>query len=327
MSKNILSRFQNLQHVSNFMDIFKSEEELITKSVVSRRPSGEYFAILNSNILLLGWSLPSDVIDENIPTADKLLLLVAKGPYSWDVTYSIENVDNDNTSDVEAQNKAISLVENSKNSVQFVVVCKGLNKTFAGRPVYQAFAQYTYVSKEEANVLKMDEGVFQVIKDAVEKKDIFVRVCAVKDTDVDTTTLEKQLFDSFVEIKKDNFVNGLVYGIVYEPLQKDTHGDWTTAEEIEKMANAFLPSALRNGTWTNKNHTEKIEKSDVEIAQSYIAPCDFNFPNGQKVIKGSWVLVSKVNSEELKKDIESGEITGYSLEGVGKRLSVELKDI
>ncbi len=132
-------------------------------------------------------------------------------------------------------------------------------------------------------------------------------------------------FERFVPLSKDSLVEGLVYGIVYEPLAEDSHGDWTTAEEIEKWAHEFLPSALRDGAWANKNHKDDV--SDVEIVESYIAPCDFEFPNGQPVKKGSWVAVSRVNNEALRSDIENGEVTGYSLEGFGKKVDLSLNDV
>lgn len=135
---------------------------------------------------------------------------------------------------------------------------------------------------------------------------------------------EVEKIEHFIELNKSSLVEGLVYGVVYEPMRKDAHGDWTTQEEIYKWAHNFLPSALSNGNWTNKNHKDVIEKHDVEVVESYIAPCDFKFPNGEPVIKGSWVLVSRVNSEELRKAIEDGEITGYSLEGVGKKVDLDM---
>jgi hypothetical protein len=370
----------------------------IEKSIVSRSCSANYFTIQDGNVLTLGEYLPPDTIDEIVPTNGKLLLLVARGEYYYDTTLTVEDLDKDITS-AEAQNKAIELVEANQNNVRCVLVCRGVNKTFATRPVFQAFAQYTYVSKEEKDVLG-DEFVVDVIKvyDTVDNLPAAVKKLSVKkqrqfmhvwnsaysksknettafkeawgvvnkndvgmdnadskmDKSADTsstdmcskcnhapcicgkgdkasedTDLEKSKESAevahFIEIKKGNFVNGLVYGVVYEPLRKDTHGDWTSAEEIEKWANDFLPSALRDGTWSNVQHRDPLTKHDVEIAQSYIAPCDFVFPNGENIVKGSWVVVSKVNNEELKKSIESGEITGYSLEGTGRRLNIDLQ--
>lgn len=361
-----------LKKIHDFVDSFKSDEfnkdvveDEIIKSIVSRCCPSDFFAIKDGNVLLLGEYLPPDTVDEIVETNGKFVLLVAKGEYSWSANINIENVD-DNVTAAEVQNKAISLVEENKNSVQYVVVCRGVNKTFAGRPLYQAFAQYTYVRKEENEPFTMENNsIVNIIKvyDTVDDLPAAVRKLTPKKQrqflhvwnsayakDKDETSAFKQawgtvnksedviindnggeveleksaVIDHFIPISKGNFVQGLVYGVVYEPMQKDSHGDWSTAEEIEKMANSFLPSALRNGVWTDKNHKEKIEMHDVEIAQSYIAPCDFEFPNNEKVIKGSWVLVSKVNSEALRKEIESGEVTGYSLEGIGRRIDKDL---
>lgn len=128
--------------------------------------------------------------------------------------------------------------------------------------------------------------------------------------------------DLFIEVKKSTLLSeGLVYGIVYEPLKMDAHEDWTSAAEIQKMAHSFLPSALRTGIWTDKNHKEPLAKNDVDVVESYIAPVDFTLDNGESITKGSWVLVAKVNSEELRKAIEDGEITGFSLEGKGLRVT------
>ena len=102
---------------------------------------------------------------------------------------------------------------------------------------------------------------------------------------------------------------GLVFGIVYEPNVLDSHGDYTDASEIEKAAHNFLPNAM-----INLNHEDN--SPDIEVVESYIARCDFSLDGSDEVIKeGSWVLVTRVNDEELKKSIENGEFTGYSLEG------------
>ena len=117
-----------------------------------------------------------------------------------------------------------------------------------------------------------------------------------------------------VEVRKFDLERGLVYGIVYEPNVKDTHGDFTTAEEIEKAAHEFLPRAA-----TDVNH-DANNNPEVAVVESYIAPTDLIFPNGETVRKGAWVLVTKVFDESLKESILKGEVTGYSLEGKAFRL-------
>jgi hypothetical protein len=119
-----------------------------------------------------------------------------------------------------------------------------------------------------------------------------------------------------VEVKMSDFERGLVYGIVYSPNTQDSHGDWTTADEIEKAAHNFLPTA--HSEWTNKNHGAD-DIPDVDVVESYIAPCDFTI-SGESVSKGSWVIVSRVNNADLKASIQKGEVTGYSLEGTARKL-------
>jgi hypothetical protein len=98
--------------------------------------------------------------------------------------------------------------------------------------------------------------------------------------------------DVNVRMAESFFEKGLVYGVVYSPNTEDTHGDWTTAEEIERAAHNFLPTAKSD--WTNVNH-DGNSLPDVDVVESYIAPCDFTI-GGEAVTKGSWVIVSRVNN-------------------------------
>ena len=111
--------------------------------------------------------------------------------------------------------------------------------------------------------------------------------------------------------KASTLERGLVYGIVYEPLVKDTEDDFATAEDIEKAAHNYLPSAMQD---VEHDSDQVLTKADSTVVESYIAPCDFTLDD-ETVTKGSWVLVTKVHSEELLGKIISGEITGYSMAG------------
>lgn len=99
----------------------------------------------------------------------------------------------------------------------------------------------------------------------------------------------------------------LVYGIVYEPNVPDAHGDYMTAEEIEKAAHGFLADARNIDT----NHN--FEGGTGEVVESYVAPDDFEIGNAV-IRKGSWVLVTKA-SDEVWDQIKAGVITGYSMAG------------
>ena len=150
-------------------------------------------------------------------------------------------------------------------------------------------------------------------------KGIKAIICVKKsgDTTKKDENANENVFAHEVNIKMAEafFEKGLVYGIVYSPNTEDTHGDWTTAEEIERAAHNFLPAAKSD--WTNINHDGNAVP-DVDVVESYIAPCDFAL--GQETVsKGSWVIVSRVNNSELRESIQKGELTGYSLEGTARK--------
>ena len=65
--------------------------------------------------------------------------------------------------------------------------------------------------------------------------------------------------------------------MVYEPNALDSQNDWTTAEEIEKMAHGYLRSHLETGNpVADLNHEEDLPLDDVILVESFIAPVDYN---------------------------------------------------
>jgi len=125
-----------------------------------------------------------------------------------------------------------------------------------------------------------------------------------------------------VNIYKADIDKGLIYGIVYEPFKKDSHGDHTSPEEIENAAHRFLPNSVMN-------IDHKDNRPEVEVVESFIAPTDFSYSPGgrngdsmdvERVAKGAWVLVTKVHDPELLESIKNGERTGYSLEGTAQKI-------
>ncbi|WP_366294410.1 XkdF-like putative serine protease domain-containing protein [Paenibacillus sp. AN1007] len=126
-------------------------------------------------------------------------------------------------------------------------------------------------------------------------------------------TIQKQ-----VQIAKVDDTKHIVIGVVYQPDVEDTHGDMMDADEIEKAAHLFMEN----------QHTYNIDKQhDLDadkgyVVESYIAPCDMEIGD-QVIAKGSWVAGVKVTDDDTWEDIQKGEITGFSMWGVGKREEVE----
>ncbi|MFH0902128.1 MAG: XkdF-like putative serine protease domain-containing protein [Pseudomonadota bacterium] len=103
----------------------------------------------------------------------------------------------------------------------------------------------------------------------------------------------------------------LVYGLVYAPDDEDTHGDSADADEIEAAAHGFMASRV-----VGLQHKAKAPASVVE---SYIAQADM--PLGKEQIKkGSWLVVLKIEDDNLWKAVKDGTFDGISMGGSARRV-------
>lgn len=103
-----------------------------------------------------------------------------------------------------------------------------------------------------------------------------------------------------------------VTGIVYEPMTEDAHGDFMTEEEIRKAAHWFA----KNGDRVDIQHSFQ-DAEGVFVVENYIAPCDMEIA-GAKIVKGTWLMTAEVNNIEVWEKVQKGEVTGFSMGGVGK---------
>jgi len=88
----------------------------------------------------------------------------------------------------------------------------------------------------------------------------------------------------------------------------DSHGDIYSEEVVLKGAHSFLEHCLN----TALQHEVEVEKSDVSVVESYIAPIDMEIGTGQ-VLKGDWVVSLKVHNDEVWKACKDGVFTGLSV--------------
>ena len=123
--------------------------------------------------------------------------------------------------------------------------------------------------------------------------------------------------ENIIEFSKSDKTEQIVFGEVYVPDAKDTDGNFMTRETIAKMAHDFL-SNKRNAE-ISKSHSGAKDKGCV--VESFIAR------EGDPDFKaGSWVVGVHVPDVEVWKSIESGEITGFSIEGTGELVEESVKD-
>jgi hypothetical protein len=108
-----------------------------------------------------------------------------------------------------------------------------------------------------------------------------------------------------LSFKNTNLEKQIVYGEVYAPDVVDSHGDAMNADEIEKLAHAFLAKSLNANI--DIMHDNKPVKASV--VESFVA--DGHNP---LYAKGSWVLGTKIYDADLWEDIKKGVYNGYSME-------------
>ena len=133
----------------------------------------------------------------------------------------------------------------------------------------------------------------------------------------------KASFTTYGRIIKADAENHYVTGIVYEPMAEDSHGNYMTEAEITKAAYYFA----KNGDKVDLQHSfEPLEGATV--VETWIAKADFDI-GGEAVKKGTWLMTVEVTDESVWDSIEKGDITGFSMGGIGNysEEDVELDDV
>lgn len=121
----------------------------------------------------------------------------------------------------------------------------------------------------------------------------------------------KATFSTYGRIVKTDADSHYVTGIVYEPMEEDSHGNFMTEEEITKAAYWFA----KNGDKVDLQHS--FEPLDgATVVENWIAKADFEI-DGDAIQKGTWLMTVEVTDESVWEGIEKGEITGFSMGGIG----------
>lgn len=107
----------------------------------------------------------------------------------------------------------------------------------------------------------------------------------------------------------------IIGGVVYEPDEIDTQGDYTNKKEIEKAMYRFMEKYATNTKRIRINH--KGKKYFFPIIESFIPDHDIT-KGGQKLKAGTWWLMIKVPDEKIWTEIEKGNLTGFSMGGRAK---------
>jgi len=124
-------------------------------------------------------------------------------------------------------------------------------------------------------------------------------------------------FSTVGKILKTDTDTHYITGIVYEPLTEDAHGNYMTEAEIRKAAYWFA----KNGDKVDLQHS--FEQADgLSVVETYVSPADMEI-EGMPVIKGTWLMTVEVQNDEVWDKVQKGEVTGFSMGGMGKYSETE----
>lgn len=115
----------------------------------------------------------------------------------------------------------------------------------------------------------------------------------------------------------------IVIGVVSEPDTIDLQGDIILAEDIEKACHGYMIKSRLVGL-------QHREKADVDVVECYIAPCNMYLDESETdslIVKGSWVMATKVNDDRIWDMVKTGKINSYSIGGWGNRTPIDENNI
>ncbi len=113
--------------------------------------------------------------------------------------------------------------------------------------------------------------------------------------------IEKQ-----VQVSKADREQQKVWAEVYVPNALDSHGDFMSAPEIEKLAHKFMEDGLLRAV--DRNHDNDTSPGMV-IIESFIAR-----KGDPDFIEGSWVVGVHVPDPRIWQAIKDGEFNGFSMQ-------------
>ena len=107
----------------------------------------------------------------------------------------------------------------------------------------------------------------------------------------------------------------LVYGLVLVPDVEDLQGDIVSKEDIEEAAHDYL-------VHSRLIKAQHRSPTDADVVESYVTPVDVQLGKGIAPA-GSWIMVTKIHSNAMWDAIKKGDITGYSIGGIGTREPIQ----
>jgi hypothetical protein len=119
-----------------------------------------------------------------------------------------------------------------------------------------------------------------------------------------------------VPFKKSDGALQIAYGEVYLPNIPDSDDDFMSPTEIRKTAHKFLQDT--NNTNISIEHDGVMVPASV-VESFIVRKCDDTF------IEGSWAVGVHIEDADIWAKVESGDISGFSMEGIAIKTETEIE--
>lgn len=132
--------------------------------------------------------------------------------------------------------------------------------------------------------------------------------------------LPEELFEKEIPFVYKDAKEQMAFGIVYAPQETDAHGDFMTKAEILKMMKRFMKRYRKDRTsGIDKDHDGKA-RQDINIIENFIVEKnDKRFPKAA----GAWAIGVHVENKKIWKQVDTGELTGFSFAGMARARAVK----
>lgn len=117
---------------------------------------------------------------------------------------------------------------------------------------------------------------------------------------------------AFGEIIQKDADKQIVTGPVLIPGKPDRQGDIVSTDNIEKVAHDYLATHRL----VDEMH-DNVDRAEHSVVESFVAPQPIEL-GGEQIRKGSWIVSVQLGDDAWTK-VESGEYSGFSIEGRGAR--------
>ena len=163
----------------------------------------------------------------------------------------------------------------------------------------------------------------KIVELVIDEKDLLSGIDAV--SVVHSPAIEENfiaLAKHEIELKEVDSEKRILMGAALVPDKKiprldknnEMYSIFFSKETVRKAAHLFQINSNQN----NATYEHKTELKDMSVVESWIiddANMDKSKLYGFDLPKGTWMILMKVNNDDVWKDVKAGKVKGFSIEG------------